>query len=146
MKVKCLHGYFIFTETRVGQISDFMSMTGLEIVPFQDFYTFADLEDALKYSIAGATYLGNVATATFEGHVWEVFEANGLIYNFNTGSLVPISSITQVVEIKNVGNKFVSGGLILPGSVKDDGSRVRDYAAWYSRDTQKWSYTEVTYV
>ena len=67
MKIKCLHGYFIFEETKLGQVSHFMSLFGLGLVPKQDYYTFTDLEDAPDYSVIGGDYLGAVATKTFEG-------------------------------------------------------------------------------
>ncbi len=146
MKIKCLHGYFIFEETKVGQISDFMSYSGLSLVPKDNYFTFEDLALAPDFSLAGKSYLGFTALETFAGRPWEVFEANGVIYDFTLGELVPILSVTQTTEIKLAGNRFISPGLILPGSLTDGGERVKDYAAWFSRETQKWLYSEVTYV
>lgn len=146
MKIKCLHGYFIFEETKVGQISDFMSRFGLSIVSVGDYYTFEDLEGAPTHSIAGKTLFTLPATETFEGKPWEVFEANSIVYNFSTGLVLPIASVVQTVKIEQAGNKFISPGLILPDSVTEDGSRVRDYSAWYSRDTLRFVYSEIGYV
>ena len=42
-------------------------------------------------------------------------------------------------------NYFLSPGLIKPGSVTDDGSRVTDYAAWFLFDSMKFKYSEITY-
>lgn len=147
MRVKCLHGFFIFEETRVGQVSDFMSLTGLSIVPWRDQFTFEPLAEAPAYSLLGKEIFGVPATATFEGEPWEVFEANGLVYDFVEGLVVPIQSVTQVTAIKLAGNRFISPGLILPGSLTDEG-RVKDYAAWFSRDRSplSWLYSEVGYV
>lgn len=146
MRAKCLHGFFIFEETKVGQVSDFMSMTGLTLVPWRGAYTFEDLVDAPDFSLAGKNYLGVPAIETFEGEPWEILEANQLVYNFNTGSLVAIDSILQQVEITPAGNRLLSNGLILPGSLTAEGDRVRDYSAWFSRDTLRWLYSGVTYV
>lgn len=146
MLIKCLHGYFLFQETKVGQISDFMSRFGFDLVPVGPYYTFAALEEAPEFSLAGGDLLNAVATETFEGQPWEVFEENGVVYNFNTGLVVPIISITNTVRIALAGNRFVSSGLILPGSVTEDGQRVKDYSAWYSRDTLGFLYSEVNYV
>lgn len=146
MRVKCLHGFFIFQETRVGQVSDFMSLTDLSLVPWRDAYTFEDLADAPDFSIAGKTILGTPATKTIEGEPWEVFEGNEIVYNFNTGLVVPIAAITQQAVLQLAGNRFVSSGLILPGSLTAEGDRVKDYSAWFSRDTLRWLYSEVTYV
>jgi len=146
MKLRCKHGYFIFEETAGGQISDYMSLTGLDLVPVDDYYTFAALEAAPDYSLVGKAMLGINAIATFEGKPWQVFEANGFVYNFTTGLVVPISTISQAIKIQMAGNVFISPGLILPGSLTADGDRVKDYSAWYSRTTQRWQYSEVTYV
>lgn len=146
MRIKCLHGYFIFQETKVGQVSDFMSRFGLSLTPKGLYYTFEDLIDAPTHSLAGKTLFTSPATVTIEGEPWEIFEANNIVYNFSTGLVVPIASITQLISITQSANKFISQGLILPGSITEDGSRVRDYSAWYSRDTLKFSYSEVVYV
>lgn len=146
LRAKCLHGFFIFQETKVGQVSDFMSLTGLSLVPWRDAYTFEDLAEAPDFSLAGKALLGVAATKTFEGEPWEVFEANGFAYNFDTGLVVPIQSVTQQVVIQLAGNRFISNGLILPGSLTAEGERVKDYSAWFSRDTLRWLYSEVEYV
>ncbi len=146
MKIKCLHGYFIFQETRISQVSDFISRFGLELVQDGPDYTFELLAGAPRYSIKGKSYLGNVALKNFEGEPWEVFAKNELVYDFSKGLVVPISSVTNTVTIDQAGNKFISPGLILPGSLTADGDRVMDYSAWYSRDTLRFSYSEVAYV
>lgn len=146
MKARCLHGYFIFEETKVGQISDWATYSGLRIVPRGTYYTFEAIAAAPRYSIQGKDLLGLPATKTFEGEPWEVFEANGFAFDFSTNLLKPLNSVTQLVSIRTAGHKFVSNGLILPGSVTEDGKRVKDYAAHYSKETLRWLYSEVTYV
>lgn len=146
MRIRCLHGYFIFTELKVGQVSDFISRYGFDLVAIGDHYTFSALESAPKYSLKNKTLLGNVATSNFEGEPWQVFEKNGLVYDFDKGLVVPINSITKVTTIDQAGNKFVSPGLILPGSTTVGGERVKDYSAWFSRDTLTFLYSEVSYV
>lgn len=143
MKISCLHGYFIFEETEAGQISKFVSRYGLDIALNGDHYTFTDLVDAPKYSIAGSTYLNAVAKTTYEGEPWEVMRQNELVYNFSTGLVVPIATIAQSFNLSTAGNYFVSNGLIVPGSVKDDGSRVRDYSALYNLRGVPFKYSEV---
>lgn len=145
MKIDCLHGYFKFYESRSGDVSRFMSLfSGLSIFKFEDHFTFEALLDAPEYSIVGNQYLGATATKTFAGKPWEIFKANGLVYDFNKGSVQPILSTTQVVKIYESGNTFISQGLILPGSFTDEGSRVTDYSAWFSFDTLKFKYSELT--
>lgn len=145
MRIKCLHGYFIFEESESGQISRYMSMTGLSIVPKNNHYTFESLQAAKKYSIKGNQYLGALATKTFEGEPWEVMRQNGLAYNFNTGLVVPINSITQAIKIATGVNYMLSNGLILPGSLTDGGNRVKEYSAWYLFNSAQYRFSEVVY-
>lgn len=146
MKVDCLHGFFIFRETKIGQVSDFMSLTGLNLVKWRDAYTFEGLLDSPGFSISGKPILGTPATATFEGEPWEVFEENGIVYDFGKGIVLPIATVLQNVKINLAGNRFISNGLILPGSLTADGKRVKDYSAWFSRDTLRFLYSAVDYV
>lgn len=150
MRLKCLHGYFILSESKSGQVSDFMSLTGLSIESKKDYFTFSDLVDAPHYSIiAKPIQIGLVplpAIATFEGEPWEVLEQNEMVYDFSRGLLVPIVSITKIIKIQNAGNKFISNGLIIPGSLTDEGQRVKSYDAYFIRESMKWVYTEVEYV
>lgn len=146
LKLNCLHGYFIFEENASGQISEYMSLTGLSLVKKNNYYTFQYLLDSPRYSLAGKNYLNLPATKTFEGNEWEVFEENGFIYDFTLNLLVPIQSVFKKTTIKVAGNRFISPGLILPGSITDDGSRVKGYSAWYSKERATWLYSEVSYV
>jgi len=123
-----------------------MSLTGLSLVKWRDAYTFEAIVEAPDFSIIGSPVLGVPATVTHEGEPWEVFEENGLVYDFGKGLVLPINSIAQTVKIGLAGNRFISNGLILPGSLTVDGKRVKDYSAWFSRDTLRWLYSAVEYV
>lgn len=146
MRLKVLHGYFIFEETKVGQISDFMSYSGFPLVFRDTYYTFDFIKDAPDYSLPGLAMLGIPAVKTFEGTPWAVFEANGFVYDFQKNLVVPITSITQVVKIEQAGELLVAPGLILPGSLTTKGKRVTGYDAWFSRDRLSWLYSAVDYV
>lgn len=146
MLINCRHGFFYIYEEKAGQVSAFSSLFGLPILPKNDFYTFQPLLGVQKYSLIGKNILNLPAVKTFEGTEGEVFEANSFVYDFTTGLLKNINSVTTIVRIKQAGTYFVSNGLILPGSVTADGGRVKDYSARYSRDTQRFYYSEVTYV
>lgn len=146
MKIVCRHGYFQFFEQRVGQASDFMFWSKLDLVAEKDYFTFEFLKDSPKYSLIGKTFMGLPATATFEGEPWRVFEENGFIYDFTKDLVVPILSVLNVTSIKQAGNLYVSNGLILPGSLTAEGKRVKDYSAWFSRDNFSFKYSEVGYV
>ena len=146
MKIRCLNGYFMFDEERVGEVSDFISLYGRQLVSKDNYFTFFELADAPDYSLAGAPYLNAVATVTFQGRPWEVMGENELVFNFDIGELVPMASITKIVPIEIAGNYIISPGLIMPGSFTKEGSRVVDYVAWFSKGTAKFKYSEVSYV
>jgi hypothetical protein len=143
VKVNCLHGYFKFKERAVGQISDFISYYGFALELKDDYYTFATLKDAPEYSIAGNLYLGAPAIKTFEGKPWEVMKENKLVYDFTVDKVVPILSIVQPVQITSTDRYLLTSGMLLPGSLTDEGLRVTDYAAFYLFETIKFKYTEV---
>lgn len=147
MKVWCRHGYFTFEESRAGEASEFVSQAGLELVAKDRHFVFADLSDAPDYCLAGQLWLGAAITVSYAGRPDQIMEANELVYNFNTGLVVPIATITQRIQLSPAGNFYVSPGLILPGSLTDGGQRVRDYAAWFStKAIQRFIYSEVGFV
>lgn len=146
MKIECLHGYFKFSEVRQGQVSDFMNVYGVTLVRERDYYTFPFLKDAPDYSLPGSTYLGSPSTELFEGEPWEIMEQNELVFNFNTNLVVPISTITNVCPLDLGLNYFLSPGLILPGSVTADGNRVKEYSAWFLKESMRFKYSEVGFV
>lgn len=143
MRIKCINGYFIFDETDLGQLSNFMSRYGLTIVRSENYYTFEFLADAPKYSIAGGLYLGAPAIATYEGEPWEIFNQNSLVYDFTLGLVVNINTIVKVIEIDIAKDYYLSNGLILPGSRLKDGTQVKSYSAWYDKKTLQFKYSEV---
>ncbi len=145
MKLQCIHGYFKFSETAPGQISRFANLYQLDLARAGDHFTFADLVEAPDYSLAGGTFLGAACTATFEGKPWDVMRENALIYDFTRGLVVPIASITNHVTVTQAGFRFLASGMILPGSVTDDGSRVTDYAAFFDPIRPGFVYSGVTY-
>lgn len=146
MKINCRHGFFIFEENRGGELSEFISLFGLDLEARGSYFTFSDLVDAPDFSITGKLYMNLPGVKTFAGMPWEIFEANQWVYNYDTGLLTPIASITSLVTIYESGNYFFSEGLILPGSLTAEGKRVKDYAAWFSTDTMKFKYSEVSFV
>ncbi len=136
----------MFEESFVGEASDFISLFGLTLKGEKNYFTFTKLLDAPTYSLAGSTYLGAPAISTFEGNPWDVMRENKLVYNFNTGLVVSRLTITEILSLDISDNYFITPGLILPGSLTADGSRVKDYSAWFLRDSFRWKYSEVTYV
>ncbi len=125
-------------------MSRFCSRFGLEIERSGDHFTFADLVEAPDYSILGGLFLDMICTATFEGPPWEVMRENKLIYDFSKGLVVPLLSVAQLVSVAQAGHRWLAPGMILPGSVTDDGSRVTDYSAFYD-PSRGFIYSEIGY-
>ena len=147
MRIRCLHGFFIFDEDAAGEISRFMQIFSdlPSIVPDPLYgFTFETLANAPTHVIAGNNYLGAPATVTYEGKPWEIMRANSLIYNYQTDTVGLIATVTKRLELVTAAHFFLSPGLIMPGTVTDDGERVTDYSARYLFDSGKFKYSEVT--
>ncbi len=145
MRINCIHGYFKFEENEPGELSQFASRFGLSIVRREDHFTFEDLKEAPTHSLVGGLFLLAPCTARFEGQPWEVMRENALVYNFSLGLVVPILTIVTVAKVRTAGNYFISSGMLLPGSLTDEGKRVTDYAAHFSFRDFQFRYSEVTY-
>lgn len=146
MRVKCLHGFFIFDEREVADVSRFMSKTGLSLVPWRDSFTFEDIAEAPDYSIKGKDLMGTPALETFEGEPWEVFEENGIVYNFGTGLFPQILTVSTTSRLELSGNRYLSPGLLVPGTLLPSGDRIKSYTGYWLRDSGRWLYSEVTLV
>lgn len=146
MKVRCTHGFFEFEESSAGEVSDFASLTGLAFVRRENVFTFAELEAMPSYSIEGGPLLNATATETHEGTPAQVLEANGLVYDPNRGLLIPIDSVTDIVNVQAAGKVYVCDGLILPGSRTRAGDQISGYAGWFNRKAMRFQYSEVTFV
>jgi len=127
-----------------GEISDFISLSGLSLVSKDDYYTFNSLAAAPEYSIAGQPYLGATATQTFAGKPWEIFRANGLVYDYFTDAVVPIASILERIDLSKADKFYLSNGLILPGSLYGS-DRVKNYTGWFKGSRLNFYYSEVDF-
>lgn len=143
MRIDCLHGYFIFTESTAGEIASFMSRFGLSLAWNGKAFTFSGLLDAPSFSLPGGKFLGYTTTEAFEGEPWQIMEANGLVYDFVKGMILPLEAILKTVKVQPSLNFFDCGGIIVPGSVTDDGKRVTEYAAHYNFSTNTFRYSMV---
>lgn len=145
VRIQCIHGFLIFKESSPGQLSHFCNLAEIELERSGEFFTVPALVDAPRFSIAGGTYLGAPATVTYEGEPWEVMKENGLVYSFETETVVPIETIISPVQIDEAVNYYITTGMIQPGSVTDDGDRVTNYAAFFDYAALNFKYSEVGY-
>ncbi len=147
MKIDCLNGFFIFKEVNAGELTKFKSLFGFEISEDDTgLLTFEALINAPKHSIAGNEWLGNIATATFEGSPWLVMKENALVYDVSNEVVVPRASIIRQAQFDASFTYFVSRGLIQPGSLMTSGSRVGSYSAEYLFGSAHFRYSWIDYV
>lgn len=146
MRTKCDHGFFQFFEDKAGEVSSFMSLTKFDLVPHGTGFTFKKISGVPDYSIKGGDFLGAVATATYEGSPGDLFRANGFVFDFTIDAVLPISQGSLTIPLRNAGNYYLStGGLIVPGS-KTDFGRVSGFSGFYSFNSGRWAYSEVSFV
>lgn len=145
MRIDCRHGYYEFREARAGEVSDFITLFGLNLISKGTYFTFEELEDAPDFSIKGLDLLGIPATATFEGPPSEVFRENEFVFDFDSGLMKPIASITGIAPITAAGNYYISPGLLKAGQLNAAGERLTDFLGWFTTDTMKFRYSGVTF-
>jgi hypothetical protein len=143
MRISCLHGFFRFYEDYPGECSEFADLYGFDLVFENDYFTFETLSDADDYSIVGKTFCGAIATKNYAGLPWEIMRENSLVYNFNLDQVVPIATITTIAKILFAGSSYSFDGLVMPGSLLSDGSRIKDYSARFSLYLSKYNYSWV---
>lgn len=146
MKVKCLHGYYIFEELKIGQVSNFTWITGIELSPKKNYFTFPGLVNAPEYSLINQDLLGVQALTTFEGEPHEVFEQNKVVFDITSGTVKYLSAINLQTEISQAGNKFISNGLIMAGARISTGQIIKNFSGFFIQATQRWVYSGIEYV
>lgn len=146
MKINCTHGYFKFEELKPGEAAFFSKYFGVDLQRHESgYFTFKELLEVPDHSIKGADFMGVEAIKNYAGQPWEVMEQNGLVFDFSQGLLVPVSEITARFSIGQGNYYFFSKGLIQPGSVRADGTRIVGYTAFFLKDSIKFRYSAVTY-
>jgi len=146
VKFSCIHGYYKIEEQAAGEVARFMNLfSGIEIVSAGEYFTFSPLLEAKNYSIKGNPYLGVTAEKTFAGNPWDVMRDNKLIYNFSSGKMEKLESVTQRIVFNQATNYFWTEGLILAGSLNDAGLRVTDFVAWFNFEGNKFKLSEASF-
>lgn len=87
--------------------------------------------------------MGVVASATFSGAPWDVFRANGLVYDFVAGKVKKLSEIDFKLVLFDAGEYYTSSGLIMAGSSSKNGQRVTDYLGKRIWSSEKFNYSSV---
>lgn len=144
MRIRCRHGFFTFHEEVLGEVSKFASNFELDLVPYEDAFTFENLADAEEYSLFGKPYLNLPAIKTFEGTPWEILEENDFVYSLALNLIVPIQSIVTTFSLSQSDYYYLADGLLQPGAFSGlGGGRLINYTAWYSFNGKRFRYSEV---
>lgn len=138
MRILCRHGFFSFYPSNSEELARFCSIFELNLVRMGDFFTFPFLAKIGDYTLSGASFMNLVANKTFEGKPWDLLKENKIVYHVMTESLVPISTVVDVVDIYLGNYSYHSEvALIQPGSLDSTGKRVASYDAMFDFDMKR---------
>jgi len=146
MIVNCEHGFYTFYETDVGQISNFILRSGFSLFKKNNYFVFDALKDAEDFSIKGLPYLNAVSKKNYQGKIGEVFRSNDFVFDFTSDLIKDRNSVTSFNDLMLSGDRYVSKGLVLPGSFTQGGKKVIGYTCHVSRLTNSFTYSEVDFV
>lgn len=147
MKVICRHGHFAFYPTRAEEVAQFCRYFELELTLNGDYWTFDNLAELPRYSLAGKVFGNLPALETYEGrHAWDVMRENNFVYSLSTGLLLPKASVTFLITPLHNGDSWVSQTpLIQPGSRDATGMQVLSYDGYFSRNFEQLSVSGFSY-
>lgn len=129
MIVSVSHGFFKFFPTDATQVAQFERIFGIKLFKERDYFTFEELLDLPRWSIAGAMYGNLPAVATFEGREpSDVLRANQFVYSVSTKLLVPALTVISTATLNKTLDYIVSPRVFLqPGVRIQTGQRVLGY-------------------
>lgn len=132
MRVLCRHGHLAFYPRRASDVARYIRFFETEMERLEDFYTFPELVEAEHFSIAGRSYLGLVATVTFEGRPWDVMRENGFVFDVTKRKLVRLASVSLTVELPLSDHYYIAPPLVQPGSRDRSGRKILSYDGEYA--------------
>lgn len=122
MRVKCLHGFYIFTPETVTDRAFFGAETGHKLVKSVYGWTFTGLAALLTFALKGQPYGGQTATVNYCGYPWDIMQANGWVYDIQKGALLRLSEISATfTPSKQATGEGVVFGLPQAGAKGADG-------------------------
>lgn len=145
IKINCINGYFQLRETSPGEINKFIQNYGFDLVLLKDYFTFSFLNNAPEFSIQGGEYLGVVCSKTYSGEPWDIMKENNIIYDFIDNKAKLLNQVIKSVTIVRSSLYYVINGLVMPGSLTDEGSLIRTYEAWYDFKTNRFKYGRIDF-
>lgn len=131
MRIVCRHGHYAFFPRGAADVQRFAQFFNLDLVLDQEFYTFRNLKGLAFYSLKGKQYgNGPIAKVTFSGKPWEVMQANGFVYDLNSGLIVDKASIGFTTKLTRTDFYwYVETTLIQAGSFNQSGEKILNFDA-----------------
>lgn len=146
MRVLCDHGFYRFYPDDNGSLARFSHLFAIDLEKERDYYTFSYLKGLKDYSLAGSFYSTGLATKTFEGYPWEIMRANGLVFNFSTGLLVPKIAIINSEKLIPANQFFLCGSRLLQAGSRDQSAnQILSYDSDFDFDINKQRIRWVSY-
>jgi hypothetical protein len=143
LKIRCDHGHYRFYEEQMGDLSRFATRFDVELVPEDDFYTFAPIKEAKNYVLAGGLYLNVPCINTYAGNKWDIMRQNNIVFDFVLGTGRIIDTVTDFVTFKRSSKYYISQGLVPSGSFIAIGTRLVSYTCHLNFNALKFYYSEV---
>jgi hypothetical protein len=139
VKIDCLNGFYKFTPENPLDLSRLKIVFGIELVPYDDYFTFSILRDMDNFSIVGFPVMSGIipsagiAKKNFAGKKWEVLKENNLIYNLRLNAITEQSvAVGTYTLTKSIGNyyafdKIPQTGSLLNGTLFTSFSAIIDF-------------------
>lgn len=99
MIIKCEHGYYKFFTAAPNELYRFKMVFGVELLPKDDYFTFAELAQLEPYSLVNQPYGNLTAKATIAESYGELFKANGFVFDLKDMVLKDINSVQTVLNL-----------------------------------------------
>lgn len=131
MRIVCRHGHYAFYPYASAELARFCTKYDTELFPEEDYYTFEELLEAPRYSLAGLLWLDLPAVETFEGrHAWDVMRQNGFVLSLTTKLIVPKLSIVGAYDNPRSGYYWRAVTILPQAGYRDlSGQQILSYDA-----------------
>ena len=119
MKIRCISGYYKFYPEDSLDLVRLKEVFNIELVPYEDYYTFEALRDMKPYSITGYLLGLGIGKFHFSGTKPEVLAKNLLVYNMALKNITEMLLSVRVYSVpKDRGDFYLfdtipqAGGLL----------------------------------
>ncbi len=120
MRIYITNGYYRFFPDGPMDIS-LAREKGLDLLPYNGFYTFPALISAPTYSLVGR----ESAVAQYAGDPVDVMGVNKWVYSLSAKKIVPAGSVGAQADISSDGTRIISIGIPQAGAMIGKSGRLK---------------------